>query len=136
MRLTNNLRALYHTIKNNQPIVSRDICSITGYPSMTIQDYLTTLFKNGFVTREKVKERHFYVYLYSVIDADVEPAEFIYKNRLAATNNRSTEKYPDGITIIGNKTIHRCREKSPGSNKGTGQRAWVNHGCFASSEAI
>ncbi|MHB8915373.1 MAG: hypothetical protein ACYC4K_06125 [Thiobacillus sp.] len=136
MKITNNLRAAYHAVKQYQPVTTNDLAKLFGYSPENMADYMRRLIRDGLAERRLVKGS----YLYSVIPTDIEPAEFIFRDteklREQKVKRENEPKYPDGITIIGNRLIHKCPEKRPGAYRGTGQRPGANHGGFASSEMV
>ena len=128
-KLPNALRLIYHEVKKGQPISAAQICTKNRILLRYVNSRLTELVNLNLISRTRVA-KHF-EYFVTDENEDVPLPDVKHKIR-TVKGKKNTEFFSDGITVIGNRTIHRCAVMRPSKNLETGQTFKVRYGGFDS----
>ena len=130
-KLPNALRLIYHEVKKGQPISAAQICIKNRILLRYVNSRLTELVNLNLISRTRVA-KHFE---YFVTDETVDvPLPDVRQKIRTVKGKKNTEFFGDGVTVIGNRTIHRCASCHPSKNLEKGQTARAIYNGFASCE--
>ena len=128
-KLPNALRLIYHEVKKGQPISAAQICTKNRILLRYVNSRITELVNLNLISRTRVA-KHFE---YFVTDETVDvPLPDVRQKIRTVKGKKNTEFFGDGITVIGNRTIHRCAVMRPGKNLEKGQTSKVRYRGFDS----